>query len=807
MKLRVLNFVHAVLRLIGVLALVTAAQAAAAATLTITTTSLPTAYAGSSYTDKLTATGGSGKGYTWSITAGSLPAGVTLAASTGALSGKPKTAGTSTVTVEVKDSAADTAKATLKVTVDPALKITTTALTTAYTDAKYTATLKATGGSGSGDSWSVESGTLPTGLKLSTAGILSGTPTAAIVSTFVVQLKDSAANIATASLTLKVVPGLSITTDSLPVGYEGSTYSATLTASGGSDTGRTWSATGLPKNMSLTSAGVLSGTPISTATATIDAKVTDSASNVATATFSLRINPPATACSNDHPGTALVGLQGVYTLSLNQFNLDTNARYASIGSFNADGLGNITNGVIDSNGPEFATPTHTTFAGTYTVGSDGRGRMEITLAGTPAQSLAYCFALDSFATYRDFSDSAHATIIENDTSNIVASGELFAQSVSPTVLSVKGTWVLGLAGRQNNPQAGQPDFRHTVVGYVTFDGAGKIPSGEVDQNFDGVAAGEFGNLYEPQISLTGTYTLPVPSSGTPTGRGTLVVDEPLGFNQGVQADTFIFYPAGVNRLVVLQGDDAHPASGKDQSALIGTAIRRTGVPTSDATGLVGSTVNSQYFLTHPGTAQESAGLGIDVAVWDGSGNVTYSGDRNLAGVATTVAGSATYSVDTKGRFAVMIDGACSPCGYLATTNSGFALYDSPAQSLVLLERQVVPVGGDFQIASFQGAYSVGNRSFELEDQQTLDGAIISKGSGPFTGTLDENQQGDAEANQAVNQTESATSASGTHGRFLVTDHASGVTSAFYIVSPNEAVSLPIAGSETQTLPILQHLHQ
>jgi hypothetical protein len=117
------------------------------------------------------------------------------------------------------------------------------------------------------------------------------------------------------------------------------------------------------------------------------------------------------------------------------------------------------------------------------------------------------------------------------------------------------------------------------------------------------------------------------------------------------------------------------------------------------------------------------------------------------------------------------------------------------------------VGGDFQIASFQGAYSVGNRSFELEDQQTLDGAIISKGSGPFTGTLDENQQGDAKANQAVNQTESATSASGTHGRFLVTDHASGVTSAFYIVSPNEAVSLPIAGSDTQTLPILQYFHQ
>jgi hypothetical protein len=805
MQLRVLALVHAVLRLIGVFALVTAAQAAAAATLTITTTSLPTAYADSSYTDKLTATGGSGKGYIWSITTGSLPAGVTLAASTGALSGKPTATGSSTVTFEVKDSAADTAKATLKLTVDPGLKITTTTLSNAYTDSKYTATLKATGGSGSGDSWSVASGTLPTGLTLSTAGVLSGAPTTAAVSKLVVQVKDSAANIATASLTLNVVPGLSISTDSLPVGNEDSTYSTTLTASGGSDAGRTWSATGLPKNLSLTSAGVLSGTPLSAETVTIDVKVTDSAANVATATLSLRINPPATECSNDQSSTALAELHGVYTLTFNQFNLDTHTRYASIGSFNADGLGNITNGVIDSNGPEFAAPTHTTFTGTYTVGSDSRGRMEITLAGKTAQTLAYCFALDSYPTNRKYVDADHASIIENDTSNIVASGELFGQSVSPTVLSVKGTWVLGLAGRQNNPQPGQPDFRHTVVGYVTFDGAGKIPSGEVDQNFDGVAGGEFGNLYEPEISLTGSYTLPVPSSGTPTGRGMLSVEEPS--KQGPQTDTFIFYPAGVNRLVVLQADDAHPASGNSQAALIGTAIRRTGVPTSDATGLVGSTVNSQSFLTHPGTAQESSGMEIDAAVWDGNGSFAYSGDRNQAGAATTVAGSATYSVDANGRFAVMIDGQCSPCGYLATTNSGFALYDSPAQSLVLLEPQVVPVGGDFELSSFQGAYSVGNRSFELEEQQTLDGAIISKGSGPFTGTLDENQQGDAKANQAVNQTESATSASGTHGRFLVTDHASGVTSAFYIVSPNEAVSLPIAGSDTQTLPILQYFHQ
>src|SRR5713101_8034549 len=68
--------------------------------LSVTTSSLPDGTVGSPYSAALAAAGGSPP-YTWALTAGSLPAGLSLATSTGAISGTPTTAGTSSFTVQV----------------------------------------------------------------------------------------------------------------------------------------------------------------------------------------------------------------------------------------------------------------------------------------------------------------------------------------------------------------------------------------------------------------------------------------------------------------------------------------------------------------------------------------------------------------------------------------------------------------------------------------------------------------------------------------------------------------------------------
>jgi arabinan endo-1,5-alpha-L-arabinosidase len=84
--------------------------------LTITATSLASGAVAVAYSATLTAAGGSGTGYAWTVSAGALPGGLTLAGS-GILAGIPTTAGTFNFTVEVTDSSANTATVSLSVVI------------------------------------------------------------------------------------------------------------------------------------------------------------------------------------------------------------------------------------------------------------------------------------------------------------------------------------------------------------------------------------------------------------------------------------------------------------------------------------------------------------------------------------------------------------------------------------------------------------------------------------------------------------------------------------------------------------------
>jgi hypothetical protein len=91
--------------------------------LSITTASpLAGGMVGTSYSQALAATGGSGNYSSWALTSGSLPAGLSLG-SAGVLGGTPTAAGTSTFTVQVTDSALATATASLSLTVQEPLAV------------------------------------------------------------------------------------------------------------------------------------------------------------------------------------------------------------------------------------------------------------------------------------------------------------------------------------------------------------------------------------------------------------------------------------------------------------------------------------------------------------------------------------------------------------------------------------------------------------------------------------------------------------------------------------------------------------
>jgi len=88
--------------------------------LKVTTQSLPSGAVGTSYSQTLTASGGVNP-YTWSISSGTLPAGLSLAPSTGLVSGTPTTTGMSNFTVMVTDSGSppQTATAQLSIAIGP----------------------------------------------------------------------------------------------------------------------------------------------------------------------------------------------------------------------------------------------------------------------------------------------------------------------------------------------------------------------------------------------------------------------------------------------------------------------------------------------------------------------------------------------------------------------------------------------------------------------------------------------------------------------------------------------------------------
>src|SRR5207302_31446 len=143
----------------------------------ITTTSpLAAGTANAAYSQTLAATGGSGS-YTWSITFGTLPAGLTLS-SGGVISGTPTAVGTSNFTVLVTDSVSQTASKPFALTINSALSISTTSpLPTGTANVAYSQQLTTSGGTGA-LTWSLTFGTLPAGLTLTNGGRTSCRATA-----------------------------------------------------------------------------------------------------------------------------------------------------------------------------------------------------------------------------------------------------------------------------------------------------------------------------------------------------------------------------------------------------------------------------------------------------------------------------------------------------------------------------------------------------------------------------------------------------------------------------------------------------
>ncbi|MCX6854597.1 MAG: putative Ig domain-containing protein, partial [Verrucomicrobia bacterium] len=171
--------------------------------ITVNPATLINGVVGTAYSQTITATGGSGT-YTFSVSAGTLPTWATLNPTTGAITGTPNSTTTANFTIRATD--ANSCTGTRAYTITPAcptITITPAVPAQMYRNNAYTQTFAAAGGTGA-YTWTVSAGTLPAGLALSGAGLLTGTPTALGISSFTLRAQDTLGCSGTLAYTVQV---------------------------------------------------------------------------------------------------------------------------------------------------------------------------------------------------------------------------------------------------------------------------------------------------------------------------------------------------------------------------------------------------------------------------------------------------------------------------------------------------------------------------------------------------------------------------------------------------------------------------
>ena len=364
----------------------------AAPTLTLAGGVQPAGEVGVAYSQVLTTSGGTAP-YTYAVTAGALPTGITLDGD-GTLSGSPTAGGTFSFTVTATDSSTGTGPFSVSAVHDltiaaPTLMVTPSTLPNAVAAQEYSATFTTSGGTGP-YSYTVTAGTLPAGMSLSTAGVLSGVPTQGGVFAFTVTATDASTGAgpysASQAMSLTVTASaIAVTPATLAGGTRGTPYVASVSASGGvAPYTYAVSAGALPTGLSLSPAGEISGTPTALGTFAFQISATDSATGAGPYSGTVDLSVSVTALTLVVTPTVLPDvLAGVpYSQQLAASGGQGGYTFALTAGSLPPGLTLTTAGLIDGK-PTTAGVFAFTVTATDGFGNTGAAALTVTVTGRP----------------------------------------------------------------------------------------------------------------------------------------------------------------------------------------------------------------------------------------------------------------------------------------------------------------------------------------------------------------------------------------------------------------------------------------
>ena len=296
------------LRLIGVLLFAAFASAlalaGAALALDIADGDPPSGTVGTPYSYTFQLSPGSGSpGVTWSISSGALPPGLRLSGNdrTATVSGTPTQAGSYRFYLQARDAPGPWVCCTevlYTINIGEGLSIVTGPLPAGSVGAAYGFQLGTSGGTAS--SWTVTAGSLPAGLTLGSNGAITGTPTAASLSTFTVRASDGS-RVATKQFTLGIAEPVVVTAPEDATVKLGRAFVVSFSAKGGVAP-YAWSATGLPTGVNVDAAtGKVGGRPPAEGDIQLSVTATDALGTKQTSTAVVHVVGKVTITTTELP--------------------------------------------------------------------------------------------------------------------------------------------------------------------------------------------------------------------------------------------------------------------------------------------------------------------------------------------------------------------------------------------------------------------------------------------------------------------------------------------------------------------------
>jgi hypothetical protein len=318
----------------------------------------------------------------------------------------------------------------------------------------------------------------------------------------------------------------------------------------------------------------------------------------------------------------LSSLKGQYAFMTNgeSFTGGVNATpLARVGSFTADGAGNITGGVEDVNAPGVTTLAIQITGGTYTVNADGRGTLTLNLSGV-ASSINFGITLTSI------NDGLMIDETSNNTQSSTGSGNFIKQNAgSFQVSGIAGPYIFDFPGldANNNPE--------TFTGEFTANN-GTVSAGFFDDNDNGT----FSNG-----AFVGTIAQDPLQSSTLTsfGRGIALI----------AGQNYVFYIVDATRVRFIS---------TNLGMLSGDAVAQSNtIPTNVAS------INSSFAFIVAG----SSGSGGVVRV----GRFTANGATVTAVLEDTNDGGRFIKTDSATNASISLDAANPGRGTLTFTDPNF----------------------------------------------------------------------------------------------------------------------------------------